>query len=326
MNKIATLVDKELFEIKNLPLKELNTNYVRVKNLYCGICGGDYSKYIGNRNKYNISLGHEFISEVVEVGENVKEFQIGDLVVSDINFRCGECYYCKNNNSHLCDSVDIELLTNRGFAHYSDYHYSYLVKVNKLSNNIVSGVNVEPLSCVIHALSIFNFQSFQSICVVGLGNIGSLACFYLSKCLNIDNIYVYDVNNKKQSFITENFTCLDYDENITYDFIFEASDSIDGLLLALNIAKKGSPLCSMSHLYGVNTSSAYDLILKKEINISFPLRNGEQQNLIDAYNFIFENWNIEYNSCFELYNLDYINIAFKSKKTSSKNKQIISLV
>ena len=45
---------------------EVPINYVRVKFLFCGICGGDYSRYLGYRKEYPLSLGHEFVAQVLE--------------------------------------------------------------------------------------------------------------------------------------------------------------------------------------------------------------------------------------------------------------------
>lgn len=43
---------------------EIPTDYVRVKFLFCGICGGDYSRYLGYRKEYPLSLGHEFVAQI----------------------------------------------------------------------------------------------------------------------------------------------------------------------------------------------------------------------------------------------------------------------
>lgn len=82
-------------EKKATTLESLRDEYVRVKFLYCGICGGDYSVYLGRRHKYPVSLGHEWVAKVIQVGKNVKDITENMCVVSDFNYRCGECNYCK---------------------------------------------------------------------------------------------------------------------------------------------------------------------------------------------------------------------------------------
>ena len=101
--------------IKNsMPATE--EEYVNIEYLYCGICGGDYSVYRGYRQSYSVSLGHEFVARVISVGQSVKNIHPGQYVVSDFNYRCNECIYCKTNRSHLCIKNDIGLFSNRGFA------------------------------------------------------------------------------------------------------------------------------------------------------------------------------------------------------------------
>lgn len=47
-------------------------------------------------------MGHEFTGEVAEVGPEVREFQIGDRVVSPFTVSCGKCFYCTRGFSSRC--------------------------------------------------------------------------------------------------------------------------------------------------------------------------------------------------------------------------------
>lgn len=120
------LVNERKFEKTEFTLDNLENNYVRVKNIYCGICGGDISAYNGKRKRYPVSLGHEGIGEVIYSKHSA--FKIGDIVITDFNYRCGVCKFCKNE-SHLCDKNDIQLFSNRMFSSHSDIHFSYLEKI-----------------------------------------------------------------------------------------------------------------------------------------------------------------------------------------------------
>jgi threonine dehydrogenase-like Zn-dependent dehydrogenase len=49
-------------------------------------------------------LGHEFMGEVVEVGEKAAEkLKVGDRVVVPFAIACGECFFCKKGLTSLCD-------------------------------------------------------------------------------------------------------------------------------------------------------------------------------------------------------------------------------
>ena len=70
------------------------------------ICGSDlhlYDGYVPSMKKGDI-LGHEFMGEVVDVGEEVQNLRIGDRVVVPFPIACGQCFYCKRDLWSLCDN------------------------------------------------------------------------------------------------------------------------------------------------------------------------------------------------------------------------------
>lgn len=126
MNNYGYILTKPyIFEYVNSNIEPPQDKYIQVKYLYCSICGGDYSQFIGRRANYPISLGHEFIGKIVAVGNKVNGFKVGDYVISDFNYRCNNCFFCKNHQSHLCDKNDIQLFTNRGFFQFANIDIEY---------------------------------------------------------------------------------------------------------------------------------------------------------------------------------------------------------
>ena len=51
-------------------------------------------------------LGHEFMGEIVEVGSGVKNRRVGDRVVVNSFLSCGECWYCKQGLTSMCDNTN----------------------------------------------------------------------------------------------------------------------------------------------------------------------------------------------------------------------------
>ena len=55
---------------------EIPTDYVRVKFLFCGICGGDYSRYLGYRKEYpyllGMNLSHKYLNIIALVPWKLK--------------------------------------------------------------------------------------------------------------------------------------------------------------------------------------------------------------------------------------------------------------
>jgi threonine dehydrogenase-like Zn-dependent dehydrogenase len=86
--------------------KILNPQDAIIKVTTTAICGSDlhlYDGYIPTMEKGDI-LGHEFMGEVVEVGNEVKNLQIGDRVVVPFTIACGQCFFCKKGLWSACDN------------------------------------------------------------------------------------------------------------------------------------------------------------------------------------------------------------------------------
>ncbi|MEI6351712.1 MAG: zinc-dependent alcohol dehydrogenase [Verrucomicrobiota bacterium] len=94
-------------EIDSVPDPEiLNPRDVIVRVTLTAICGSDlhlYDGYIPTMEKGDI-LGHEFMGEVVEVGKAITNLKKGDRVVVPFAIACGQCYYCQQNLTSLCDN------------------------------------------------------------------------------------------------------------------------------------------------------------------------------------------------------------------------------
>jgi S-(hydroxymethyl)glutathione dehydrogenase/alcohol dehydrogenase len=70
----------------------------------CGVCHSDLSAVNGTIGMpLPLILGHEAAGTVVEVGEGVSEFAVGDTVISSFVNMCGKCRYCVTGRPHLCD-------------------------------------------------------------------------------------------------------------------------------------------------------------------------------------------------------------------------------
>ena len=49
--------------------------------------------------------GHEFIARIVEKGEDVTDFEIGDRVISEQIVPCWECRFCKRGEYWMCENT-----------------------------------------------------------------------------------------------------------------------------------------------------------------------------------------------------------------------------
>jgi L-iditol 2-dehydrogenase len=141
-----------------------------------GICGSDVMEWYRIK-KAPLVLGHEVAGEVVETGEGVENFKLGDRIVAAHHVPCNTCSYCLTGHHTACETLRRTNFDPGGFAEY----------VRLPAINVDRGVFVipddisyeqatfhEPLGCVLRALSIARLQPGQNALVIGSGIAGLL--------------------------------------------------------------------------------------------------------------------------------------------------------
>lgn len=112
--------------------KILNPRDAIIKVTSTAICGSDlhiYGGYIPTMQKGDI-IGHEFMGEVVEVGQGVNNLKIGDRVVVPSTIGCGHCHYCQRDKWSLCDNSNPNAWMEEkvyGYATSAIYGYSHAI-------------------------------------------------------------------------------------------------------------------------------------------------------------------------------------------------------
>jgi threonine dehydrogenase-like Zn-dependent dehydrogenase len=98
---------KNDLRVEQVPDPEiLNPRDAIVKISSTAICGSDlhlYDGFIPAMEKGDI-LGHEFMGEVVDVGQGVKNLKVGDRVVVPFPISCGSCFFCQKKQYSLCEN------------------------------------------------------------------------------------------------------------------------------------------------------------------------------------------------------------------------------
>jgi (R,R)-butanediol dehydrogenase/meso-butanediol dehydrogenase/diacetyl reductase len=142
-----------------------------------GICGTDLKEYAAgpcmlSPDKVPVTLGHEFAGRVVEVGEGVTGFKVGDRVTGLGYWCCGQCYYCKRGLYNLCLNSDFTGLSKDGcMAEYlTAPGYSFYRLPDSVSDEV--GTLVEPLAVSLHAVRQGKVRPGDTVAIVGDGTIG----------------------------------------------------------------------------------------------------------------------------------------------------------
>ena len=90
---------------------ELGHNDVLIKIKKTAICGTDIHIYNWDEWSQNtipvpMTVGHEYVGEIVELGQEVKGLNIGDRVSGEGHITCGYCRNCRAGKRHLCRNTE----------------------------------------------------------------------------------------------------------------------------------------------------------------------------------------------------------------------------
>ena len=94
-------------ELRDVPEPSVGINDVLVRVHKTGICGTDlhiesWDPWAARTIKPPLTVGHEFVGDIVEVGSNVGDFRPGELVSGEGHVTCGRCRHCLAGRRHLC--------------------------------------------------------------------------------------------------------------------------------------------------------------------------------------------------------------------------------
>ena len=113
-NKGVVYIDPGVVAVQEIPFpalvnpqgKKINHGVI-LRVVSTNICGSDQHMVRGRTTApRGLVLGHEITGEVIEVGSDVENLVVGDLVSVPFNVACGRCPMCKQQNTGVCLSVN----------------------------------------------------------------------------------------------------------------------------------------------------------------------------------------------------------------------------
>ena len=96
--------------LEEVPVPEVRGDDVLIRVLKTSICGTDvhiynWDAWAQKTIPVPMAIGHEFVGVVDHVGDHVKGFERGDLVVGEGHIVCGHCRNCLAGRRHLCPNT-----------------------------------------------------------------------------------------------------------------------------------------------------------------------------------------------------------------------------
>ncbi|MER8404311.1 alcohol dehydrogenase catalytic domain-containing protein [Mesorhizobium sp. M0959] len=156
--------------------------WVKLRVDAAGICGSDLHNFRTGQwiSRSPSTAGHELTGTVIAIGEGVDTVGVGDRVVADSRFWCGECAQCHAGKRHLCTSLGfVGEICDGGFAEQAVLPARLLHIVDAVLDERVAAM-AEPLAVALHAVRRLP-KTAGSVLVVGCGTIGGLAALLLSR-------------------------------------------------------------------------------------------------------------------------------------------------
>ncbi len=139
-----------------------------------------------------------FPGRVVEIGEEVTKVQVGDRVVVEPIYACGQCAGCKQGHYNLCDKLGFFGLAGGGggFAEYAAIPEVMLHKIPE-TVSYEQGALVEPAAVALHAVRQSRLKVGNKAAVFGTGPIGLLVIEAL-KASGASEIYAVEISKQRR--------------------------------------------------------------------------------------------------------------------------------
>ena len=207
MPAIRKLKDAEGLDFcPSVDLPEVGPRDVLVKVTHAGICGTDrhiyeWDKWSQSRVAIGITTGHEFVGQVIKIGQAVQRTEVGQRVSAEGHIGCGICEPCRTGQGHICDKVKIIGIDINGcFAHYVSVPEENIWPVHPDIPDKIAAV-FDPLGNAVHTVMEAGVSG-KTVLITGVGIIGLMAVT-VARTAGAGKIFVTDVDERRLKLAKE---------------------------------------------------------------------------------------------------------------------------
>lgn len=199
MKALAKLHAQEgIWMVTDAPIPEPGHNDLLIKIRKTAICGTDIHIY--NWDDWSrktipvpMIVGHEYVGEVVAIGQEVRGFSIGDRVSGEGHITCGHCRNCRAGRTHLCRNT-IGVGVNRQGC-FAEYLVIPAFNAFRIPDNISDELAAifDPFGNAVHTALSFDLVG-EDVLISGAGPIGIMAAA-VCKHVGARNVVITDIND-----------------------------------------------------------------------------------------------------------------------------------
>jgi threonine 3-dehydrogenase len=176
---------------------EIGINDVLIKTKKTAICGTDvhiynWDEWAQKTIPVPMVVGHEFVGEIVEVGSNVIDFHIGQLVSGEGHVVCGRCRNCMAGRRHMCAHTSgIGVNRTGAFAEYISLPMANVWVHHPDIDPRIASI-FDPFGNATHAALKFELLG-EDVLITGAGPIGCMAVA-ICKHAGVRHVVITDMN------------------------------------------------------------------------------------------------------------------------------------
>ena len=189
---------KEGLVLRDEPTPQIGFNDILIKVAKTGICGTDlhiwkWDEWAQKTIPVPMHVGHEYVGEIVEMGQEVRGFDIGDRVSGEGHITCGYCRNCRAGRRHLCrNTIGVGVNRDGAFAEYLVIPALNAFKIPPSISDDLAAI-FDPYGNATHTALSFNLVG-EDVLITGAGPIGIMAVA-IARHVGARHIVITDVND-----------------------------------------------------------------------------------------------------------------------------------
>src|SRR5206468_7271686 len=198
MKALAKLERAPGLTLTQVKKPEVGHNDVMIRIRKTAICGTDihiwnWDDWAQKTIPVPMQVGHEYVGEVVEMGQEVRGFSIGDRVSGEGHITCGFCRNCRAGRRHLCrNTVGVGVNREGAFAEFLVIPAFNAFRIPDDIGDDLASI-FDPFGNATHTALSFPLVG-EDVLITGAGPIGIMASA-IARHVGARHVVVTDVND-----------------------------------------------------------------------------------------------------------------------------------
>ncbi|MDD3685719.1 MAG: L-threonine 3-dehydrogenase [Bacteroidales bacterium] len=185
--------------MQDVPVPTIGPDDVLIKIRKTAICGTDlhiyrWDEWSQKTIKTPMTIGHEYVGEIAELGANVKNmFTIGERVTGEGHIACGVCRNCRRGWAHICENTyGVGVHRDGCFAEYLSLPATNVVRINEKIEDELCSI-MDPYGNATHTALSFNLLG-EDVIITGAGGPIGAMCVAIAKFAGARNVFAVEPN------------------------------------------------------------------------------------------------------------------------------------